>query len=98
MLDNGEVLRTWRLSHPPDADEDVLAEPLPDHRRAYLDYEGPVSGGRGEVWRWDAGDFRLIEEDGNQLKLQLDGEKLKGVATIELSGGDVPARFYFTTD
>jgi hypothetical protein len=98
MLDNGEVLRTWRLSHPPDADEDVLAEPLPDHRRAYLDYEGPVSGGRGEVRRWDAGDFVLLEEDGNQLKLQLDGEKLKGVATIELSGGDAPTRFYFTTD
>ena len=26
-------------------------EPLPDHRSLYLDYEGPVSGGRGYVRR-----------------------------------------------
>ena len=98
MLDNGDALRTWRLARPPDADEDVIVEPLADHRRAYLDYEGPVSGGRGEVRRWDAGDFALLEENSDQIRLRLDGAKLKGVATIELSGDDALARFYLTTD
>ncbi len=98
MLDNGEALRTWRLSRPPDADDDVSAEPLADHRRAYLDYEGPVSGGRGEVRRWDAGDFLLLEEDAGRLRLRLDGAKLKGVATIERPDGDVPGTFYFIAD
>jgi len=31
--------------------------PLPPHRRLYLDYQGPVRGGRGCVRRVDAGEF-----------------------------------------
>jgi hypothetical protein len=98
MLDNGDALRTWRLSRPPDAVEEIVAEPLADHRRAYLDYQGPVSGGRGEVRRWDAGDFVLLEEKGDRLKLRFDGTKLKGVATVTRPVGDTPGTFYFTVD
>lgn len=32
--------------------------PLGEHRRAYLTYEGPVSGGRGTVTRVDEGTHR----------------------------------------
>jgi hypothetical protein len=46
----GGLLRTWRLDRWPAA-EDVKVTSLPVHRRAYLTYEGPVSGNRGEVRR-----------------------------------------------
>ena len=55
MLESGEVLRTWRLASCPVAGASVAAEAAPDHRRLYLDYEGPISGGRGHVFRWDSG-------------------------------------------
>ena len=34
--------------------------PLADHRLAYLDYEGPVSGDRGSVRRLDFGTYQVI--------------------------------------
>src|SRR4051794_23553598 len=40
MLEHNGVLRTWALSGLPAAGEPLLAEQLPDHRLAYLDYEG----------------------------------------------------------
>ena len=55
MLEAGKSLRTWRLMSPPTQDSEVGAEPLANHRLRYLDYEGPVSGDRGHVARWDAG-------------------------------------------
>jgi len=38
------------------------AERLPDHRAAYLDFEGPIAGNRGEVRRICRGDME-IEHD-----------------------------------
>jgi hypothetical protein len=55
MLEADGVLRTWRLLAAPAADRIIGAEALPDHRLHYLEYEGPVSGGRGKVIRWDGG-------------------------------------------
>jgi len=55
MLEAGGTLRTWRLLAEPAADRIIGAEALPDHRLHYLEYEGPVSGGRGTVTRWEAG-------------------------------------------
>jgi hypothetical protein len=55
MLEIDGVLRTWRLLAEPAPDRIIGAEALPDHRLHYLEYEGPVSGDRGTVTRWDAG-------------------------------------------
>ena len=38
------------------------AKRLADHRRKYLDYEGPVSGNRGTVQRIDDGTCETIDE------------------------------------
>jgi hypothetical protein len=57
MLEAGAALQTWRLAAPPAIGVAIAATALADHRRDYLDYEGPVSGKRGTVRRWDAGDF-----------------------------------------
>lgn len=78
MLEAQGVLRAWRLLHEPEGAQVVEAEPLTDHRLHYLDYEGPVSGGRGSVARWDAGNYELISDTANRLEIQLDGERLSG--------------------
>lgn len=57
MLEADGVLQTWRLAQAPELRREIDAVALGDHRLAYLDYEGPVSGNRGAVQRWDAGEF-----------------------------------------
>ena len=42
-------------------------EPLGEHRREYLTYEGPVSGGRGEVKRVAGGTYDLAGDGVNIL-------------------------------
>jgi len=52
MLEHEGALATWRLEELPGGAGGagaMPAEKLPDHRLAYLSYEGPVSGGRGSV-------------------------------------------------
>jgi len=57
FLEAGAVLKAWRLFAEPRPDADIPAEANSDHRLPYLDYEGPVSGGRGTVTRVQAGTF-----------------------------------------
>jgi hypothetical protein len=87
MLESGEVLRTWRLLAPPAPGVEVAAEAIGDHRRAYLEYEGPVSGGRGRVARWDAGTFTWQTAGEGAVVVCLDGQRLRGVARLESKDG-----------
>jgi hypothetical protein len=41
--------------------ESMAIERIADHRPAYLAYEGPISGGRGEVTRLTRGTLRASE-------------------------------------
>lgn len=54
----GSDLQTWRSAIWPIAGGQTLV-PLPDHRRAYLDCEGEVSGGRGRVRRVSRGVYEV---------------------------------------
>jgi hypothetical protein len=87
MLEAGEVLRTWRLLAAPTPGHSVRAEPSFDHRKLYLDHEGPVSGGRGTVTAWDRGTFEAeagaLDPGRSRLVLRLDGVRLRGTATLE---------------
>jgi hypothetical protein len=83
MLEAGAVLRTWRLNAPPRPGQAVGAEPIGDHRLAYLDYEGPVSGGRGAVTRWDAGTFAWEEAGADRLAVRLEGSRCRGRAVLQ---------------
>jgi DNA polymerase Ligase (LigD) len=85
MLESGAVLRAWRLSAPPRTGQPVRAEPIGDHRCAYLDYEGPVSGGRGSVTRWDAGVFSWDESGADRLTVVLEGNRCRGLALLQRS-------------
>jgi hypothetical protein len=82
MLEAGDVLRTWRLARPPRQGETVAAEAAFDHRPFYLDYEGPVSGNRGTVVRWDAGTFTWLEEGEDRVAVRLHGQRLRGEAML----------------
>ena len=83
MLESGDVLRTWRLVAPPTAIGEVAAEASFDHRLIYLDYEGPVSGNRGTVCRWDHGVYHIEVEQKDRLVLWIDGSKLSGQVILE---------------
>ena len=58
MLETPSGLRTWALERSQPTEIRSRPEALPDHRAEYLTYEGPVSGDRGAVTQWDAGNFR----------------------------------------
>jgi hypothetical protein len=67
MLEADGVLRTWRLETPPADGLVVTAERIADHRLAYLDHDGPVSGNRGVARPWDKGEY--VSGDGETITL-----------------------------
>ena len=83
MLEAGETLATWALESPPAYGQTISATALADHRRAYLDYEGEISGGRGTVARWDAGTYELVSRYVDCWTVRLHGEKLVGTLRLE---------------
>lgn len=98
MLEHEAALLTWQLNVlPPSwasclnlqttaASEWVDAIRLPDHRLAYLEYEGPLSGDRGSVVRLDGGAFTWVEHAENLICVQLQGTHLS--CQIRMSRGD----------
>lgn len=84
MLEFGDSLRTWALQSEPHAGEDIVADELPRHRSDYLDYEGPVSRGRGTVSRFDRGSFEVVRDSPGQLTVDLHGELLEGRLQLTL--------------
>jgi hypothetical protein len=85
MLEAGAALRTWRLRAPLVSGRAVDAEAAPDHRLYYLDYEGPISGGRGKVARWDAGTLNWLEQQEARVVVCLKGGQLHGLLIAERS-------------
>jgi hypothetical protein len=59
---------TWRLLRRPVCGEPIAAEALADHRVAYFDYEGPVSGGRGRVRRLYEGEWVECQNDQDRVR------------------------------
>ncbi|MDB5346735.1 MAG: hypothetical protein JWP89_5112 [Schlesneria sp.] len=82
LLEQGSTCRTWRLLQRPDAASQIPAEPLPDHRILYLDYEGPISGDRGNVTRWDGGTFDLLSDQPEKVVVMLHGHQVTGEVTM----------------
>jgi hypothetical protein len=83
------VLRTWQLSADPRdlaVGQSLAANALPDHRTAYLTYEGPVSRDRGFVERVLAGTYDADGWDGQSICLELDAGSC--CQTVTLAGDD----------
>jgi len=83
FLEAGTALRSWRLLAEPGPGKEVPAEPNATHRLLYLDYEGPVSVGRGSVRKWDAGTFDWITDDEERTVVKFQGVRLTGECLIE---------------
>ncbi|MBD16039.1 MAG: hypothetical protein CMJ72_12905 [Planctomycetaceae bacterium] len=94
MFEHQDVLMTWELRELPatwqkkqgEGSETVSARRLKDHRLAYLDYEGPVSGDRGHVTQCDSGLYECLQQSDQYLELRLVGKKLQGIVRLQQNG------------
>ncbi len=88
MIENGPTLATWKMDTPP---EDAQAEGIPcariaEHRRRYLEYEGPISGDRGLVARHDVSTCRALQRSDATWRLAFNGSRLGGIFLLERAG------------
>ena len=92
MLETEDSLLTWRINK---LDISLLDKPgelvtlkLKNHRKEYLSFEGPISCNRGFVEIYDQGNYSIINENQENYKIKLSGEKLTSTIIIkELSVG-----------
>ena len=83
MLETGGALATWALEELPESGYTRAAVRLADHRLDYLDFEGPVSGDRGTVTRWDAGQYRVESQSPTVWHVIVRGNQLNGQLVLE---------------
>jgi DNA polymerase Ligase (LigD) len=111
MLETPAGLRTWAIEAEPADGQPVSAQALAIHRAEYLTIEGPISGGRGRVERWDAGSFGWQRDEAGHVVVQVLGNRLRGrvelareakaetgTEAVSESGGNQRWRFLFTAD
>jgi hypothetical protein len=89
MLDVGNVLATWQLLEDPNSltakePKPISATRIGDHRRAYLNHEGPVSGGRGKVNRVEQGSYEMVDQTKKLWTVRLEGTWLRGTFRLAL--------------
>jgi DNA polymerase Ligase (LigD) len=99
MLEHAGALKTWRLTEfPPPLGQKLRAQALADHRLLYLNYEGPVSGNRGQVIRREQGTYDIVppsdesagrEFNKDSLLLTISGSRLCGSVCLERLEGNV---------
>lgn len=77
FLEREGTLKTWRMDKA-DFSQALPAAEGKDHRLQYLDYEGPVSGGRGTVKIWDTGTYFDDAWRGDFIQVAVSGRKLRG--------------------
>ncbi len=81
MFQCSEALATWQFSAAPThlaPGESLSCRKLPDHRLAYLTYEGPIRGNRGEVRRVEAGSYEPISVTPARWEVTLHGQTVIG--------------------
>jgi len=72
----GSALTTWRLPTWP-ITQPTPIERLPDHRRDYLTYQGPISNHRGQVAQIQSGSCQIQQLSSNQILVQFDHPQLR---------------------
>lgn len=84
MLEDAGRLLTWRILSQPVLNHELQIEASPDHRLAYLDYTGSVSGGRGVVKSWDRGSLTSLEINQRRLLATIKSDKFNGLVSISI--------------
>lgn len=90
MLEHGDTLLTWQLLRKPKPADDkpIPALRIGNHRKHYLDYEGPVSGDRGHVTRIESGSVTLHDITDDCVTFALNGGWLVGLFVLSGSGNE----------
>ena len=90
LIEQSAALATWQLQKEPKANalEINPAKKLPDHRKVYLEYEGPVSNNRGEVKRIDQGLCEIILSSDTLWCVRLKGQLLIGQFRLQYVEAD----------
>ena len=78
-------LSTWRSMDWPITPSTRLIY-LSEHRRTYLDYEGPVSDNRGHVKRVDQGHHTIQQNGSRALVTQLEDGSILSLAKLNQIG------------
>ena len=81
MLEIDGILWTWEMPMFPMTGEMANARRLANHRPMYLDYEGPISSGRGHVRRIDGGLATILNRSEDNLVVDLHGNTFVGRLT-----------------
>ena len=91
MLETVEgPLRTWAIDAEVVVGMDLPARALPDHRAAYLDFEGEISESRGSIRRVDRGEYEVLLWNSDLVKVRLKGSQLLGSVELRRAvSGDV---------
>lgn len=84
MLQNGDMLQTWRLDKEPKQllEAQTKAEKIFDHPLRFLTYEGYVNEGKGSVKIADKGTCKITAQSDGKIEMELAGEILKGEFTL----------------
>ncbi len=90
LLEQDESLATWQLYHDPlaEAKEEWELSRIADHRKFYLDHEGPVPGNRGEVRRVCGGTYDLPQRNSQCWRVQLASSALAGEFELREAEGE----------
>jgi hypothetical protein len=86
MLEQGDVLKTYRLNRAPEAmlTHPCLAVPIFDHHTRFLQYEGPVQKGLGQVKRVDSGTYESVAMTERTWTVDLEGTLLQARVQLPL--------------
>lgn len=90
MVEQRAYLRTWALPEAPVVRGPMPCEALPTHRKIYLDYQGPLSGNRGWVTRWDHGTCTVVSEREDLVTYAVRGVRLAGTMMLRKVGPKGP--------
>ena len=96
MLERESCLLTWQLQSEPTTRDacPIHCVRIKDHRKHYLDYQGPISGGRGMVSRYDRGHYDLLAASDSAWTIRLTGTRLTG--DFHLERNDLESRSQWT--
>jgi hypothetical protein len=85
MIDQGNTLATWSFpSHPKNGSPFPLeGKKIQDHRSQYLEYEGPISKGRGRIEKVDQGPLQILQSSPKNWILEFQGHDLSGIYVLE---------------
>ncbi len=90
MIEQDDSLATWKLYHHPASlpNKDLELFRIGDHRKMYLDYEGPLTGERGEVACFRRGEAEVLEKNSQRWRVRLTSEQLSGEFELTLVEND----------